>query len=335
MIKINNETLNMVLSKLFNEKVANASYETEELQGGTVGSVWLVKGIAYTSDKNEKNYELVLKIQEKWERDGDPNSWRREYDLYSSGLDTYFLDDLKWPECYYYEMNQEKTEVKLWLEYINGVSGVDLSGEMYERSAYGLGKFQGKLYAEKPEILEKITNLSGTDYVENFYLDYKSWDVVYDYIRSENCEIPKHLCEMLIDIDENSDALFAKISKLPKILCHRDFWIENIFSKDGKTFLIDWDTTGWGYFGEDIASLIADEADVEHMVEYYQRCVSAYSKGFSEFANVSNIKDNCIKEICLLMYGYRIIEWFLDAEDDSQKKLQIDTLQKIYEIMKL
>ena len=141
---------------------------------------------------------------------------------------------------------------------------------------------------------------------------------------------------MIIEIDKNADAIFEKIKKLPVVLCHRDFWVENIFSKEGKIFLIDWDTTGWGYLGEDLASLIADEADVEHMVEYYQRCVAAFYKGFSEFADITNIEDNCVKELCLLMYGYRIIEWFLDAEDDdSQKKLQIDTLQKIYEITKI
>jgi hypothetical protein len=308
----------------------------EELQGGTVGSVWLVKGIACTFSGKEKNYKLVLKFQEKWERDNDPDSWRREYDLYSSGLDTFFLDDLKWPECYYYEMNQEENEVKLWLEYIDGVSGINLSGDIYEQSAYALGRFQGKLYAEKPQLLDKITNLSGLDYVKNFYLNYKSWNVVYDYIRSEKCEIPKHLCEMIIEIDKNSEAIFEKIKKLPVVLCHRDFWVENIFSKEGKIFLIDWDTTGWGYLGEDLASLIADEADVEYMVEYYQRCVPAFYKGFSEFADITNIEDDCVKEFCLLMYGYRIIEWFLDAEDNAvQKKLQIDTLQKIYEITKI
>ena len=41
---------------------------------------------------------------------------------------------------------------------------------------------------------------------------------------------------------------------------------------------MDWDTAGWGYLGEDMASLIADEADIEHMVEYYRRCIPAYYK---------------------------------------------------------
>lgn len=31
-----------------------------------------------------------------------------------------------------------------------------------------------------------------------------------------------------------------------------------------------------GYLGEDLASLIADEADIDHMVEYYRRCIRQY-----------------------------------------------------------
>ena len=33
-----------------------------------------------------------------------------------------------------------------------------------------------------------------------------------------------------------------------------------------------------------------------------------------------------------IMYGYRLVEWFMDAELPEEKVLQIDTLQKIYEM---
>jgi len=48
----------------------------------------------------------------------------------------------------------------------------------------------------------------------------------------------------------------GRIERLPVVLCHRDFWVANIFYKDQKILLLDWDTTGWGYMGEDIASWI-------------------------------------------------------------------------------
>lgn len=84
--------------------------------------------------------------------------------------------------------------------------------------------------------------------------------------------------------------------------------------------------------GEDIASLIADEADVSHMVEYYTRCVRAYYKGFSEYVDISHIESLCVKELILFMFGYRLVAGYKFAETAEKKALQIATLHKIYEM---
>ena len=341
-----NKTLTQVLSKMFGTEIICVDYKTTQLHGGTLGNVQLVAGEAEAADGRVMPYKIVSKTQKKWERHGDPDSWRREYDLYSSNFGALFSDSFRWPICYHTEMNEDENETQLWLEYIDGVSGLDLTGDMYERAAEDLGQFQGKLYAEKPSVIKNLSNLSNVDYAKNFYLHYRSWKEVYDYIRSDDCEIPKHLCKMLIDIDENESEVWSRIEKLPVVLCHRDFWVTNIFHTGDKIVLIDWDTTGWGYLGEDIASLIADEADTRHMVEYCQRCISAYYRGFSEYVDVSHITgwsdtshparpcvlDNCIYELILMMFGYRIVEWYKFAKSSDEKSLHLDTLQKIYEI---
>jgi thiamine kinase-like enzyme len=330
--KINKDTLHKVLTKMLGEPIVNADYQMKKLQGGTVGDVWLVTGTARALDERAFPYSLVLKIQGKWERFGDVHSWRREYDLYSSGLEAYFTESLRWPTCYHTEMNTQENEAQIWMEYIDGTTGLKLSEEMYEDAAYELGKFQGRLFAEKPSVLDQISNLSNLEFIQNYYERYKSWPVVYDYIRSDNCEIPMHLRKMLMDIDQKSDGLFEKIKGLPVVLCHRDFWVANIFSEDQKIRLIDWDTAGWGYMGEDISSLIADESDLKSMVSLYKRCVPAYAKGFSEHWDISGIKNLLVWERIILMFGYRIVEWYLDGESDAEKDYQLETLQKIYEM---
>ncbi|WP_100408246.1 aminoglycoside phosphotransferase family protein [Bacillus solitudinis] len=331
-MNIKPETLICALSQQFNTDVISASYQSRSLQGGTVGNVYLITGSAETKDSKSIPYRIVLKNQKKWERYGDPNSWRREYDLYSSDLGSTFSDAFRWPECYHAEINAEGDEFQLWLEYIDGVTGLDLTGDMYELAALELGRYQGKLYAEQPSVLQNLTNLSHADLMKNTYLRYRSWPVVYDFIRSDDCELPQQVRQMLIDIDEHADEILERIEKLPLVLCHRDFWVTNLIYTDGKIVLIDWDTCGWGYLGEDIASLIADEADIDHMVEYYQRCVPAYYKGFSEYANLNPIIDHCVYELILLMFGYRLVEWYLHTEDDSEKTMHVHTLQKIYEM---
>jgi len=229
-------------------------------------------------------------------------------------------------------MNEDETRWQMWLEYIDGISGLELNTEMFERAAYELGRFQGKLYAEQPEILKNITNLSNPEAFKNFYLHYRSWHEVYDYIRADNCEIPKHLCSMIIDADNNSDEIYNKIEKLPVVFCHRDFWVTNIFYKDDKIILIDWDTTGWGYLGEDLVSLIADEADIDNMIEYYKKCIPEYNKGFSEYFDISHISDLYIYERMVTHFGYRIVENYKFSESLDEKELALNTLQKLYEI---
>jgi hypothetical protein len=327
---IESEKLVRVLSKMFGKPIFRATCQIEKLSGGTVGDVRLITGEAIADDGEKLPYMVVLKTQRKWERPGDPGSWRREYDLYISDLGKAFTDSFRWPECYHAEMNEDETQ--LWMEYIDGASGLALTVEMFELAAYEIGKFQGKMHCEKPSFLYSMKNLSDAAGLKNYYLYCRSNSEAYHYIRSGHCEIPKHLCQMLIDIDENSDGVWERIEKLPVVLCHRDFWVTNIFYKDGNIFLIDWDTAGWGFLGEDIKSLVADEADVDHMVEYYQKCVPAYYKGFSEYVDVSHIYDDCIYEMILVNIGYRLVEWYMNADSPVIKAQQIKALQKIHEM---
>ncbi len=322
------ETLIYALSRQFKKDIFYADCQTTQLQGGTVGNVYLITGNAETADGEKLPYRIVLKIQKKWERYGDPGSWRREYDLYASDLGATFSNTFRWPTCYHAEINADENEFQLWLEYIDGITGLDLTGDMYELAALELGRYQGKLYLEQPAVLQSLNNLSHADLMKNTYLHYRSWPVVYNYIRSEDSELPQHLRQMLIDIDKHADEILARIEKLPLVLCHRDFWVTNLIYADGKIAVIDWDTTGWGYLGEDLASLIADESDINHMIEYYQRCVPAYYKGFSQYVDVSHIADNCVYEMILLVFGYRLVESYLYAEDDDEKTNQVLTLQK-------
>lgn len=328
--QINPETLTYVLSKMLNADIVHANFRTRQLHGGTLGDVRLVTGIAKAADGGNLPYSVVLKKQKKWERYADPLSWRREFDLYGSDLSSAFSDSFRRPKCYYAELNGDV--IQLWMEYINGVSGLNLTGEMYECAARELGRFQGRMYAGQPAVLRELSNLSSVDFMKNGYLHYRSWREVYDYIRSGDCEIPRYLCQMLIDIDEHADEIFSRIEKLPVVLCHRDFWVTNLFYSDGKIILIDWDTAGWGYMGEDIASLLADEPDVDHMIDYYHKCVPAYYKGFSEYADVSHISDPCIRELILVMFGYRLIESYKFARSPEEKTLLRNTLEKIYEM---
>jgi tRNA A-37 threonylcarbamoyl transferase component Bud32 len=329
-LSFDEEKLKKALKTMLGHNITDLSYEFQQLHGGTVGDVKLISGLAKDEDKKEKPFKLVLKTQKKWDRFSDPHSWRREFDLYATGLDLAFDETFKWPTCYYKEMDDES--FTLWLEYIDGVTGDDLTVDMYEKVAYQLGKFQGKLYSEGHEPLKAIENLSSVDFIKKNYYHFRAWPEIHDYIRSDQCKLPKHLTQMLINLDQQSEEIWENIEKLPVVFCHRDYWNTNIFYHDDAIKLIDWDTSGWGHLGEDMASLVADETKPEMMVACYKKCLPAYYEGFSENYDISNISNPYLYELILMTFGHRLVASFKFNEAQEEKDLARDTLEKIYEM---
>ena len=319
-----------VLSKLLGTAIVRADYETTQLYGGTLGDVRLVSGKAVTSDENELPYKVVVKTQKRWERPGDPNSWRREYDLYTSDLAKSFTGQLRWPECYHAELNGDV--IQIWMEYIDGVSGGGLTIETLEQAARELGRFQGRL-SKQSESMPGITCLGDTGYMRRDFAQWTPETVEYRYLHSDECGLPEHLRQMLKDTQRRAEAIFSNTGRLPIVLCHRDFWIENIFLSDESIILIDWDTAGWGYLGEDIASLIADETDAQRLPEYYRRLVPAYLSGISEYMDISEIDDFFIREMIIIKFGYRLLQQYMFSQSPDEKNQVVIALQNISEMV--
>lgn len=357
------DLLNIILSKMLDKSISNASYQIKQLQGGTLGNVQLVTGLAQTIDNEKIPYKIVWKKQKKWERPGDPESWRREFDLYQSNLHLAFAPTLRWPECYHLELSNDTIE--LWMEYVDGVSGGDLSIEMLEQAALELGRFLGRIN-QRHEDLKSIACLGDTGFLQREFnqwhmqsytydyliskqsrlpeflkemlknseiqlVDGKSFE--YSYLRSKGWDIPENLKKMIMDIDDRKEDIFKKLKNLPVVLCHRDFWNENIIFTDGGVRLIDWDTAGWGYLGEDIASLIVDGMDVDRFEENYNRLIPAYLNGVMEYMDIPDIDEMYILEMILIKFGYRMMQERMFSETFDKKNLGMSALQKIHEIM--
>lgn len=356
------EVLMPVLSKLLGKTIIRASYEPKQLQGGTLGDVQLVIGIAVTDEGEELTYKVVWKKQKKWKRPGDPNSWRREYDLYQTNLDVAFTPAFRCPQCYHSQLRDDVME--LWMEYIDGISGADLTIEMLEQAALELGRFQGRIVQQHTD-LWSLQCLGDEGFLAREFSQWHTQTFTYDFLvsepcrmskllkqmlkdgdielvdgksfeygclRSKGCDIPDYLKQMLIDIDDRKEEIFDKLKNLPVVLCHRDFWNENIFYSGNEIRLLDWDTAGWGYLGEDIASLIVDGMDVERFEENYRRLVPAYLKGISENIEISPIEEDCILTMTLIKFGYRMIQAYMFSDDPDEKSWGVNALQKIYEI---
>jgi hypothetical protein len=219
------ETLTLVLSKMLGKNIIKADYHTKPLDGGTIGNVRLVQGVAETDGGEKLPYKVVWKIAANREIPGE-TKYGRDYDLYMSDFGRIFIDKIRWAKCYHAEIINNETH--LWTEYIDALSGENLTLEMLEHTAEELGRFQGRLY-NSPELLKNINCLCDVGLMKRDYGQWKPETAEYKYIRSADCEIPQHLCQMLIDMDDNAKEMFENIEKLPVVMCHKDFWIENIF----------------------------------------------------------------------------------------------------------
>lgn len=60
------EILALALGKMLDKTIIRADYQLKELQGGTVGDVWLVTGMVETSDGENLPYKMVWKTQKKF-----------------------------------------------------------------------------------------------------------------------------------------------------------------------------------------------------------------------------------------------------------------------------
>lgn len=354
------DALLRALTSYFGEVITDASKTITNLQGGTVANVCFVQGTAKTLLHGELPYKIIWKHTKKWNRPGDPLSWRREYDWIHLNQTFDLGIKLKMPKWYHREINDEENH--LWLEYIEGVSGSDLTLSMLEETAFQWGEFQGRCSWMLGQIVGgNLTDISFLDselsqwyhnpydyaylcsdqckipsFVKNT-LRQNSWNdgrsIVYHYLRSEVCDLPSHLKQMIINLDESKDKVFTSLSKLPKVISHRDLWIENIFYTEAAVYLIDWDCVGIGYLGEDLASLIADDTSTNHLSEYFNRLFNSYKKGFSIYNDSSLLEPVDIVNMILIKYGYRLVDnyWFTDS--NSEKEDIVNRLSIFYSLL--
>jgi len=306
--------------------VQHIRYQSKSLQGGTLGDVQLLVGEASTQSGQQLPFRMVQKTQKQWHRPGDPGSWRREYDLAQSAFADYFPSALHFPTIYHTEITDDET--RLWMEEISGISGAQLTLHNLEQAASALARFQGACM-EKDDIMHRIVYLGDAEYLRRDFAQWTPDTVEYQWLRSSQCTIPKPLQTMLLDTQAQSDQILQRLHALPQVLCHRDYWTENIFVQNGSIAVIDWDCAGWGYIGEDIASLIADETEASQITAYYQALVPAYYNELRKFMQLPPMDTLPIREMILMKFGYRLVQQVMFAKEPEPKAEAIRILQQI------
>ena len=291
----------MDIEKLLSEN------ESELLQGGTVGEVKLIKG-------DNSNY--VLKTQRKWERHGDPDCWRREYDMYISEFEK-TIPHIKIPQCHHKSTENDTTY--LVMEYINGRTGVtEIDIDELSYTANKIGIFHREYRGH---------NLP---WLRDYPAVISSYDLWYGKIEDSLHEpdFPDDIRCLLNDYTARKDEFFHSFNVLPRTVCHGDVHHDNIIILDNDVYLIDWDSAGYGYMGEDAVDMLCEafvfsDRDITLMGDYRKRIIDAYCDG----AEIT-LDDTMIKNIFIMSWGFRIAAKFFYYHDNPNMRQRcIDILR--------
>lgn len=327
MLEMNMKSLRNALSNMFGEVVVDATFETERFDGGDVGAVYKITGKAAKVD-GTMPYTLVLKVQKKWERPGDPECWRREFDIYQSGLMESMPPSLKMPRAYLLEESENQTQI--WMEYVDGANGTaQLTGlDELIRVAQRLGQFQAEFHrAGKLD----VACLRPFPAVESSFARWYGY--VEDVLGAPIEGFPEELRALLLNYAARAEDVMASLKKLPVTLCHGDAWVNNIFLKNDDVYLIDWDCAGYGYMGEDLIDLLVDETFVDgelsanELPRYRHALFEAYCVGARKGGMIFSMNDADMRNIFALAWGYRVLCHFLHADDGQRKQCYVEILK--------
>ncbi len=222
------------------------------------------------------------------------NYWKREALLYASGLLDDLAPDLVAPRCFAMTADSSN-EASLWLEEIQGQPAAGWPVERFGLAACHLGRFQGAYLAGRPLPAYDWLSRHGlrqwapdaTSAVPELLQDPEAWE--HPLVRPH---LPAEAQRLALRLWAERDALLDAVERLPRTLCHLDFWPPNLFAglgpDDGhRTVLIDWSFAGHGAPTEDTANLVMDcvwmfKQDPAHLERLEQVIVEGYRAGVHE-----------------------------------------------------
>ena len=326
MTSVNAASLLRALSVLAGKPVFDAAYTLAPLQGGTVGGVMKVTGTAKMG-ADILPFSLVVKTQDKWDRHGDPNCWRREYDLYQSGLADRFPPDLYLPRCLLLE--EETAQTRIWMEFVEGATGSNhLHADELASCAERIGRFQANFHREGPR---------GLPFLQAFPAIRSSFDLWYTYIMSKTLAttiqgFPDNIRKLLLDYAAHAEEWLQAVDRLPDTLCQGDVHHDNLILRGQDVYLIDWDCAGYGRMGEDavdvhMEAFVYSSRDTADLPRYRKRILDAYCTGARDRGVEIHLEDELVRAIFALAWGFRIAKIYLHSQNIVERRRCVDILQ--------
>lgn len=260
-----------------------------------------------------------------WATSDEPghwNHWRREAEVYASGLPERL--GIRAPELIEVR-EREDGAVELVLAHVEGRTGAALTLEDLVATARVLGRAQGR--AELPRepwlsrgFLRTYATTRAVDY--RLLEDDDAWaaPVLREHVTTE-------LRSGLRRLHARREDLFRIAERAQRTVAHLDVWPNNIImDAHGEPVLIDWQFTGDGAIGEDVANLVPDAVfdllfDHTRLGELAERATEAYVDGLRDAGWTGRPDDVRIAiGACAVKYDWMFHYILKDARDPERAR---------------
>ncbi|CAM5373115.1 aminoglycoside phosphotransferase [Streptomyces canus] len=263
-----------------------ASSLTHNPGNGVTAGVWSIQAGERTA---------VLKVLTRtkdvtgpWAASDDPrhwNYWRREADVYTSGLarawQPYGIRAPRLIAC----VERADGDVALWLERVPGKSAQRWSIDAHVRHAHRMGLAQGAVGSrDEPWLSRRFLR----DYVggKTLGLELLDEDEAWQQplIRDH---FPAGLRHDMVRLHHDREWFLQIMESLPRAFSHLDQWPANVRADGRDSVLFDWAFAGDGALGEDLGNYLPDSVfdlflPAARLPRYAAAAYHAYLEGLRE-----------------------------------------------------
>jgi hypothetical protein len=262
---VDRAVLTPLVRRILNQADAIISgWQVQPLTGGVepASSVNKVTGDARVDGKVIP-WSLILKVIQSSEENGDPSNfryWKREAQVYQSGILSQLPGGLTAPECF---ATEEKPDGAfwIWMEDVKDVIGGKWPLEHYGIAARCLGRFNGAYLAglplpDQPWVIRHWLR----KYLEHAAPAVKRLVNSMDHPLIQRC-LPGFTAGFTQQIWDERLEVLELLEHLPRTFCHQDAFRRNLFIRhspnlEPELVAVDWSYSGIAPVGEEIAPLV-------------------------------------------------------------------------------
>lgn len=224
-------------------------------------------------------------------REYDPTGAQRELAFYRSAASAIQGDRVRSARCYAIE--EWDNLHFLWLEDLSAAPQPPWLPEYFVQAAQNVGQFNGRW--AKPSLPDwPWLNPNGLREKYRAAHNAQAFERLpaLANVPVAGRTLPADVVQGLMALWQSGEALFSKVERSSRCLCHRDYHTKNLFpmpdtGAGSYTIAIDWDQAGIEYLGADIGLLLSSpikwmELSVEQAAALIEPVFDAYLAGLAE-----------------------------------------------------